>query len=147
MTWLRYGVVFLAVAIGVAQVVRLLDITKDEMLGSAAQIMVPAMIAALIEGQQYVRRHAALPGSGGAWRFAFIAMGVATVLNVALTYAGPTVAPEFAKLAIAAPGSQQFVTLLLMYAGGYLLANRFFFGIGAGNTMSRDKARNERPGK
>ena len=61
--------------------------------------------------------------------------------------AGADVAPKFAKLAIAAPGSQQFVTLLLMYAGGYLLANRFFFGIGAGNTMSREKAREERGGK
>jgi hypothetical protein len=147
MIWLRYSAVFLAVAIGVAQVVRLLGITKDEMLGSAAQIMVPAMIAALIEGQQYVRRHAALPGSSRAWRFGFIGMGVATVLNVALAYAGPQVAPEFAKLAIAAPGSQQFVTLLLMYAGGYLLANRFFYGIGAGNTMSREKARDERGGE
>ncbi|MDD9726977.1 ABZJ_00895 family protein [Roseovarius sp. SK2] len=147
MIWLRYSAVFLAVAIGVSQVVRLLGITKDEMLGSAAQIMVPAMIAALIEGQQYVRRHAGLPGSSRAWRFGFIGMGVATVLNVALAYAGPQVAPEFAKLAIAAPGSQQFVTLLLMYAGGYLLANRFFYGIGAGNTMSRDKAREERGGE
>lgn len=147
MIWLRYSAVFMAVAIGVSQVVRLLGITKDEMLGSAAQIMVPAMIAGLIEGQQYVRRHAALPGSSRAWRFAFIGMGVATVLNVALAYAGPNLAPEFAKLAIAAPGSQQFVTLVLMYAGGYLLANRFFFGIGAGNTMSREKAREERGGK
>lgn len=147
MIWLRYSAVFLTVAIGVAQVVRLLGITKDEMLGSAAQIMVPAMIAALIEGQQYVRRRGALPGSSRAWRFAFVGMGVATVLNVALAYAGPDVAPEFGKLAIAAPGSQQFVTLLLMYAGGYLLANRFFFGIGAGNTMSREKAREERGGK
>lgn len=147
MIWLRYSAVFLAVGIGVAQVVRLLGITKDEMLGSAAQIMVPAMIAALVEGQQYVRRHAGLPGSSLAWRFGFIGMGVATVLNVALAYAGPQVAPEFAKLAIAAPGSQQFVTLLLMYAGGYLLANRFFYGIGAGNTMSRDKSREERGGK
>ena len=144
MIWLRYSAVFLAVAVGVSQVVRLLGITKDEMLGSAAQIMVPAMIAALIEGQQYVRRHAALPGSHRAWRFAFVGTLVATALNVALAYAGPDVAPEFAKLAIAVPGSQQFVTLLLMYAGGYLLANRFFFGIGAGNTVSRDKAREER---
>lgn len=145
--WLRYGLVFLAVALGVSLAVRMLGITKDEMLGSAAQIMVPAMIAALIEGQQYVRRHAALPGSSRAWTFGFIGMGVATVLNVALAYGGPDAAPEFAKLAIAAPGSQQFMTLLLLYAGGYLLANRVFFGIGAGNTMSRMKARDEREGK
>lgn len=144
MIWLRYSAVFLAVAVGVSQVVRLLGITKDEMLGSAAQIIVPAMIAALIEGQQYVRRHAALPGARRAWSFACVGTLVATALNVALAYAGPGVAPEFAKLAIAVPGSQQFVTLLLMYAGGYLLANRFFFGIGAGNTMSRDRAREER---
>ncbi|MFN3209783.1 MAG: ABZJ_00895 family protein [Roseovarius sp.] len=144
--WLRYSAVFLAVAIGVAQVVRLLGITKDEMLGSVAQIMVPAMIAALIEGQQYVRRTGMRPASGIAWRFGFAGMVVATLLNVALAFAGPEVAPEFAKLTIAAPGSQQFVTLLLMYAGGYLLANRVFFGIGAGNTLSRDRARAERDG-
>lgn len=142
--WLRYVLAFLAVAIGVAQVVRWLGITQEDTLGSAAQIMVPAMIAALIEGQQYVRREGALPGAARAWRFAFVGSGIALVLNLGLAFAPSWVAPEFAKLSIAAPGSQQFLTLLAIYACGYLLANRVFFGIGAGNTMSRMKTREER---
>lgn len=141
--WLRYALVFLAVAIGVAQVVRLLGVTQEDMLGSAAQIMVPAMIAALIEGQQYVRHHMALPGGVRAWRFAFAATGMAVALNLLLAFAPGWIAPEFAKLSIAAPGSQQFLILLVLYAGGYLLSNRVFFGIGAGNTMSRSKSREE----
>lgn len=141
--WLRYSLVFLAVAIGVAQLVLYLNAAQDMALGSAAQLMVPAMIAALVEGQQYAKREKAHPGGQRAWNFAFLAMIVATVLNVALSYAGPQVAPEFAKLAIAPLFSKQFLILVGLYAGGYLLANRFFYGLGAGNTLTLMRNRGE----
>lgn len=143
MIWLRYSLVFLVVAIGVAQLVLYMNTAQDMALGSAAQIIVPAMIAALIEGQQHARREKAHPGGPRAWNFAFVGMLVATALNVALAYAGPMVAPEFAKLAIAPVFSQQFLVLVGLYAGGYLIANRFFYGIGASNQLSIMRNRGE----
>ena len=141
MIWLRYSLVFLAVAVGVAQVIRWFDIPQQEGLGTAAQLMVPAMIGALIEGQRFARQHKRHSGGPAAWRFAATATGIATVLNVALAVAGPKIAPAFAKLAIAPVASQQFWVLLALYAGGYLLCNRFFYSIGTGNQLSLMRSR------
>ena len=143
MTWLRYSLVFLAVAVGVAQVVLWFDIPQEQGLGTAAQLMVPAMIAALIEGQQVARREKLHPGGPAFWRFAAVATGIAIALNLALAFAGPGVAPEFTKLAIAPVASQQFWVLLAIYAGGYLLCNRFFHGIGVGNQLALMRNRGE----
>ncbi|WP_135505886.1 ABZJ_00895 family protein [Roseovarius aestuariivivens] len=144
MVWLRYAFVFLAVAVGVAQVVLWLDRDPGLSFGGALQLMVPAMIAALIEGGQLAKRERARPSSARAWRFAGVAAGIATLLNLALAFAGPQVAPEFAKLAIAPVDGRQFWLLLAIYAGGYFIVNRFFYGLGAGNTISRLKAHEER---
>jgi len=143
MIWLRYSLVFLAVAIGVAQIVRLLNATTDSGLGSSAQLMVPAMIAALIEGQQFARQGRRSPRSREAWTFALAATLFAIGLNLALAYLGPTLVPEFALLAIAPAASKQFLILLGLYGAGYLICNRFFFGIGAGNQLSLMRSRDD----
>ena len=143
MIWIRYALVFLAVAVGVGQVVNWLNLTQDGSFGGAAQLMVPAMIAALIEGQQDARARKAHPGKAAAWRFAVIGAAVALGLNVALAYAGPALAPEFAKLAIAPAFSRQFLMLLGVYALGYLLCNRFFYGLGVSNQLTLMRRRDE----
>lgn len=143
MTWLRYALVFLAVAIGVAQLVLWINAEQGTTLGSAAQLMVPAMIAALVEGQQVAKQRGVVPRGAQAWQFAGVATGVALTLNLGLAYSGPAVAPEFAKLAIAPVLSKQFMILLGLYALGYLIANRFFYSLGAGNQLSLMKNRDE----
>ena len=137
----RYAMVFLAVAIGASFAVAALQGQIKGVVGSSAQLMVPAMIAALVEGQQFARRHGRKPESREIWGFAWAATAVALILNVALAYGGQGYVPEFEKLAIAKVLSKQFVILLALYAGGYLLCNRFFAGLGAGNQMSLMKDR------
>jgi len=139
----RYGAVFVAVAIGVAVLVSVVNASTESTLGSSAQLMVPAMIASVIEGQQFARREKRKPDVREAWNFAWAAMIVATGLNVALAYLGGDFVPEFARLAIAPAGSKQFLILLGLYAGGYLIFNRFFLGIGAGNQISLMRSRGE----
>lgn len=143
MIWARYAIVFLCVAIGVAQLVLWLNATQDMALGSAAQLMVPAMIAALVEGQQEARTRKTHPGGKAAWRFAFVATGVAVMMNIGLAFAGPDVAPEFAKLSIAPVQSQQFWMLLGLYALGYVLCNRFFYTLGISNKLTLMRGRDE----
>jgi len=143
MTYIRYGLVFLAVALGAALLIGVLNTNAGGTLGSGAQLMVPAMIAALIEGQQFARNHKARASSAQLWGFTWIATLIATGLNVALAYLAAPIAPEFAKLAVAAPMSQQFLVLLGLYAGGYLVFNRIFYGIGIGNQLSLMRSRGE----
>lgn len=143
MNLIRYAVVFVTVALGVALAVRGLNTQIDNVLGSSAQLMVPAMIAALIEGQQFARAHKRRPNSAEIWGFTWMATAIATILNLVLAYAAGSFAPEFGKLAIAVPLSQQFNLLLAIYAGGYLICNRFFAGLGAGNQLSLMRSRGD----
>uniref|UniRef100_UPI003B524553 ABZJ_00895 family protein n=1 Tax=Roseovarius indicus TaxID=540747 RepID=UPI003B524553 len=140
---IRYALVFLAVAIGVALIVGVLNAQVDSALGSSAQLMVPAMIGAVVEGQQFARREKRRPKGAEAWNFTWAATGIAVVLNVALAYGGGQWLPEFGKLAVAAPGSRQFLILLGLYAGGYLICNRVFLGIAAGNQLSLMRSKGE----
>lgn len=96
-----------------------------------------------VEGGQVAKRRKAPLASSCAWAFAGVAAGIATVLNLLLAFAGPRVAPEFAKLAIAPVSSGQFWVLLAVYAGGYVIANRFFYGLGASNQLRLMRQRGE----
>lgn len=140
---IRYALVFLAVAVGVALLVGFLNAQAETALGSSAQLMVPAMIAAVIEGQRFARREKRKPKGAEAWNFAWAATVIAVVLNVALAYGAGQWLPEFGKLAVTAPGSRQFLILLGLYAGGYLICNRVFLGIAAGNQVSLMRGRGE----
>jgi hypothetical protein len=99
------------------------------------------MIAALVEGQQFARRTGRRPESREIWRFVWGATAVAVILNVALAFGGQGYLPEFEKLAVAWGFPKQFSTLLGLYAGGYLICNRFFAGLGVGNQLSLMKDR------
>ena len=139
--FIRYAVVFLAVGIGASFAVTALQARFDSVVGSSAQLMVPAMIAALVEGQQFARAHGRKPDSREIWRFTWIATAIAVGLNVAMAFGGQGYLPEFEKLAVAPVFSKQFMILLGLYAGGYLLCNRFFAGLGVGNQLSLMKDR------
>ena len=143
MNYLRYGIVFVIVAVGTAMLISGLNTQVSGTLGSSAQLMVPAMIAAAIEGQQNAKATKARAATAGIWNFTWIATLIAAGLNVALAYTAGSIAPEFGKLAIAPLFGQQFLVLLGLYAGGYLVCNRLFFGIGQGNQLSLMRSRGE----
>ncbi len=143
MIFLRYSTVFLGFAIGVALLVSWFNTNMNSALGSSAQLMVPAMIAALIEGQQFARANKRMAKQRVAWEFAVYTTGLALSLNIILAYLGPVLLPEFGKLAIAPLLSKQFLILLGLYAVGYLLCNRYFFGLGTSNQLSLMRSRGE----
>jgi hypothetical protein len=135
-TLVRYAAVFLAVALGVAFAVQFANTNWESTLGSAIQVVVPAMIASVVEGAQFAKAEKRKPLGTEAWNFAFVGMIMATVLMVALAYLAGDLAPEFSKLATAPVGSQAFLIWVALYAGAYLICNRLFMGIGAGNQIS-----------
>ncbi|PVA10912.1 hypothetical protein DC366_03735 [Pelagivirga sediminicola] len=141
MNYLRYTAVFLTVAIGVALIVMAANAWLDAGLGSSAQLLAPAMIAALIEGRAFVRAETRRPNPAEAWNFAILATVLAVALNVALSYAMTALLPEFARLTIAPFGSRQFLLLLGIYALGYLLSNRFLLGLGARSELEAQARR------
>jgi hypothetical protein len=143
MIWLRYACAFVATALGTGLLVSLLKQNVSNGLGSSAQLMVPAMIAALVEGQAWAKAQKSKPDSAQVWGFSWIAAALATFMNVVLAYGAGSVLPEFAKLAIAPALSKQFMILLGIYAGGYLICNWFFYRLGAGNQLTLMQDRNK----
>ncbi|SLN58658.1 hypothetical protein PEL8287_03149 [Roseovarius litorisediminis] len=146
MNYPRYTIVFLVVAIGAALLITFVNTTLQSALGSSAQVLVPAMIGALIEGQRFARTSGRKATTAEAWRFTWIATIIALALNILLAFVGPAVVPEFAKLAIAPVMSMQFNVVLAIYAVGYLISNRFFLGIGISTELSAAARRNDTKG-
>jgi len=142
----RYAIVFLGVAVGVALIVAAINNSGQTTLGSQAQLMVPAMIAALVEGQCFVRAKNRKPTSAERWGFVWIATAICVVLNVALSYFAGSLLPVFAKLAIAPLFSQQFNVLIGIYAGAYLICNWFFVAIGVSTEQAAIERRNNEDG-
>ena len=140
---LRFGAMFVMIALGVAILVQLLNTAVNSVIGNAAQLMVPAMIPALIEGSVFAKSKKRRLTRKEAWAFAWPAMAIATALNVAIAYLAGGIAPEFGKLAIAPFLSQQFLVLLGIYALGYLICSRFFLGIGVNNQLSAMRSKGE----
>ncbi len=143
MSALRYALVFLGIALGAALAIRGLNLTFTSQVGSSAQLLVPAMIAALIEGQRHVRARRRKFTLRDIWLFSGWATVLAMALNVGIGFGAGALAPEFAKLTIAPLFSAQFNMLLGLYGLGYLLCNRFFAGIGAYNELHAMTRRGE----
>lgn len=143
MTFLRYAAVFVAVALGTAALVAIFNTQVDGVLGSSAQLLVPAMIAAAVEGHQSASTIRKRADARTVWNFTWLATLIATGLNVAIAYLAGPFTPEFARLAIAPFLGQQFLVLLGLYAGAYLVCNRLFFAIGQGNQLARMRSRGE----
>lgn len=141
MNYPRYTAVFLGVALISALVVLALNAWANAGLGSAGQLLAPAMIAALLEGRAFVREEARAPNPSEAWNFALLATALAIALNVALSFGAQWVIPEGSTQSVAPFGSRAYWVMLAVHAMIYLLSNRFFLGLGARNEQARrDKA-------
>lgn len=139
MLWpLRYALVFVAVALGVGAAVGAMggEGTADIMV--TLHLMVPAMIGALTEGMQAARTRKAVPARAALWRFAGVATVIAMALALAIAHLAEGLAPSFAMLAV--PGAGRTIAAV---AAGYLLINRFLFGLGAANHLGTMKSRGE----
>jgi hypothetical protein len=141
MNYIRYTGVFLGIAVLSALIVLALNTWADAGLGSAGQLLAPAMIAALLEGRSFVRDEARAPNPSEAWNFALLATGLAVALNVALSYAASWLIPSGSAQSVAPVGTRAFWIMLGVQTLVYLLSNRFFLGLGARNEEARrDKA-------
>ena len=127
----RYGLVYVATAVGIGVGLEvLLRVTGMDLNSSATSIM-PAMVAAMIEGQQRAQSGEAAYTNGEAWRAAgvmtLVALGIAGGFGFLLSFL-----PEWSRIfALLSAG----VWLLIVAISGVvsLLVNRFFLTLGFKN--------------
>lgn len=137
MNYLRYTGVFLGVAVFSTIVVLALNTWANAGLGSAGQLLAPAMIAALLEGRAFVRRETRIPDASEAWSFALIATGLAVALNIVLSYVSTQLIPVGSALSVGYMAARGFWIMLVLHTLVYLLSNRFFLGYGARSEQTR----------
>jgi len=140
MIWtLRYGLILLAVALGVGLAVRALGSTQTTNIITTLHLAVPVIIAALIEGMQYARTHRTRPPRAGTWRWAVMATVLSVALAVLLARGAGGMAPAFA----AALSPELFARNLVVLAGLYLLINRYLFTYGVSGHLNTMRSRGE----
>ena len=140
MIWtLRYGLIFLAAALGVGLAVRLMGTQTTSNIITTLHLAVPAMIAALVEGMQYARTNRAEAPRAATWRWAVVATVLATSLAVVLAYGARGMAPAFAG----ALGAEGMARNLVVLAGVYLLVHRFLFAFGIKSHLTTMRGRGE----
>lgn len=136
---LTYGLACLGIGalVLVAQAVFALD------LANAGTSVVPVMLAAMLEGQRFVRDHGEMPSTIVMWRFARRAAFYVVVIGAALTFGLSFILPELSWLRTHNWGLVAIVIILLVTYLLSLMIIRQFLGMGAKIVM-KDKIRKER---
>ncbi len=131
----RHGVVFPATAISVNYVVRRLQARIDGSPGSPAQGVVPAMIAALLEGNHLARRRRK-PDPREARRFARDGAEPASFPNLAPARLGSALVPKFARPAAQPSITGHVLALPGLHAGAHPICDRLLPGFGVNHRLS-----------
>ncbi|MDT8327632.1 MAG: ABZJ_00895 family protein [Roseovarius sp.] len=130
---LRYAGTYTATILGIMVLAYVLDAFVGVPFPKGVGTVLPTLVASMLEGQFYARKHGAVLSKGDAWRAAFAMTAVVAVLNIALMAAlmlMPGVAEMLGSLSIAL-----WVGILVFLLGIVLLVNRFFLGFGARNEL------------
>ncbi|MEM1272687.1 MAG: ABZJ_00895 family protein [Pseudomonadota bacterium] len=127
----RYAATFVLTALGAIILIALVIMATGINLGSAAVQFIPAIFAAMIEGQRYAKSGADAPSGPAMWRAAAAMTGIATGLLMLWTWTQLTLG----GLAITGTMLVQVVALGILY----FFANRWFFQMGynAGSKRAR----------
>ncbi|WP_420568544.1 ABZJ_00895 family protein [Thalassovita sp.] len=131
MNIIRYTIVFLGVSVGLwfltLMVVQLFDFD----ISNGGMVLLPPLVAAMIEGNKYARKTRQMPESGQMWRFArtaaLVVLAITMIFTVVLTF----VVPQLQAMMAQPLGAGMLMGAVLLQAVIAFLTTRFFLGMGA----------------
>jgi hypothetical protein len=133
----RYIAVFLGLAIGLPILLDLIATFAGINLSSSATAIIPPMIAAMIEGQYFARRHQRTPDRSDKLAFTKVALVfslVCTAVLVALTY---TLSADF-RAYFDDPVFLRIAGIIVVaFVPIFAIVAYVFFGLGARNELKR----------
>ncbi|MCB1350086.1 MAG: ABZJ_00895 family protein [Maritimibacter sp.] len=125
----RYAIVYFLTALGFAVFSALLEAFTGLSGGGGAATVVPAFVAAMSEGQRWVRENGGpMPEKAALWQGAWRCTLAAAAVN-AVTFAALRMIPAIREMLQAIP-FVFFAVLVVILLGVTLLINRF--GLGSG---------------
>ncbi|MEX5579256.1 ABZJ_00895 family protein [Pseudophaeobacter sp. A-200-2] len=132
----RFTLVYVATALGVIAVVYAVQVLLGHNIANGGMSIIPAIVAAMVEGQRYAKAERAVPESAVLWRFAKAAalmiLGLSLIFVVLLSLIMP---PLRQMMSDPVGASVLFGGALLQAALGLVLV-RFFSGMGAKSQLT-----------
>lgn len=134
----RYALVYFLAALGFAVLSGLLEAFTDLSGGGGAATVIPAMVAAVYEGQRWAQANGGpMPEKGALWRGAWRCTIAAAAVNL-VTFVLLWMVPAIRELMQAIP----FVFIAVLFVillGVTLLINRFGLGLGIKSERKRQE--------
>lgn len=127
---LRFAMVFTAASIAIPFLVMAIERLLNISVSSAGTSMIPFMVAASIEGQNYVKQFGDVPSKAEMWFaariMALIGMGLSLILGAVSLY----LFPETREILAILPTVALLIIVVVLYIIAFLIC-RAFIGIGA----------------
>ena len=140
----RFALTYFGFMLGLVAISVLLKLFFETDFANGGMALIPAIGAAMIEGQKYVQANDALPDKIQMWRFARVAAAVALAISLVAVAMGSYVVPQIRGLMTQPGGAGILMALSLLHAGFTFLVVRFFLGLAARSqfrTVNRNKQR------
>lgn len=133
----RYTLVFLGVSVGLWVLSLLvMQIFKFD-IANGGMMILPPMVAAMVEGNKFAQQNGRLPEKGDMWKFARIAALVVLAISMVFTAVMTFVIPELRNLMAQRMGGGILMAAVLVQALVAFLVTRFFLGLGAKSALNR----------
>ncbi len=129
--------------LGICALVLVVQVAFELDFANAGTSVVPVMLAAMLEGQRFVRTQGEMPSPALMWRFARRAALYVVAIGAVLTFGLSFVLPELSWLLTHGWGLVAIVIILLVTYLLSLMIIRQFLGMGAKIVM-KDKGRKGR---
>lgn len=127
----RYIIVFLGVSVGLWFLSLLVLQIFDFDISNGGMVLLPPLVASMIEGNKFARSTGRMPETGEMWRFARTAAMVVLAITMIFTVVMTFVIPDLRALMGQRMGAGILMGAVLIQAVVALLVTRFFLGFGA----------------
>ncbi|TNJ41159.1 ABZJ_00895 family protein [Phaeobacter sp. B1627] len=131
----RFTLVYLALILAMMVLVVLVQAVTGFDIANAGMAIIPAMGAAMIEGQKFARREGRQPESAQMWRFARQSVVIILGLSMVAVMLFSVTAPEIKMLLSQQYGGALLLGALLFQVAVSFILVRHFVGLGARSVL------------
>ena len=127
----RYALVFIGTSLGLWALTMLALLVFEFDISNGGMVILPPLVAAMIEGHRFARSNGRLPEKLEMWKFARLAALVVMAVTMVFTVIMTFFVPELRELMAQRMGAGVLLALVVLQALIAFLVTRFFLGFGA----------------
>ncbi len=140
----RFTLVYVATSLALIAIVSAVQAFMGFRIANGGMSIIPAIVAAMMEGQRYAGAHRALPEGADMWRFAKAAALVILGLSLVFVVLFSLIMPQIRQMMSDPVGASVLFAGSLLQAALGLVLVRFFIGMGAKSQLTAIRKQEER---